>query len=177
VSQDDPNRMADSEAERTRAEARAAELRAELAETDARRTEEQVTEAHDAVEDARRQEEELSRKEREQRERAEQVQAEARQAREQAEEAARARDATHGGDTGATDSVSGGSVAGPGVGAGTDPKGAAAAGRASSESRPAAIAAETPGAQPAVTDRPEVLLGGAFVGTFVLARILKRLFD
>jgi hypothetical protein len=40
-----------------------------------------------------------------------------------------------------------------------------------------ATPSEIPGAEPGLADRPEVLLGGAFVGTFVFARILKRLFD
>jgi len=169
---------ASEQAERTRAEARAAELRAELAETDARRTEEQVGEAHQAVESAEAEEEKLSRKERAQREAAEKAEAEAQRAREQAENAARARDEAARTRPGAgPSSVSGASVAGPGIGASTDPKTAAyAAGGTGTRSIPA-TPSETPGAQPGLADRPEVLVGGAFVGTFLVARILKRLFD
>jgi hypothetical protein len=153
VSQDDPQTTGtDAEAERTRSDARGAELRAELAETDERRTEEQLSEAHEAVGHAQEREEKLSRKERKQHEAAERAEAEAQQARERAEAAAQARAEAHRGAV---------------AGTGSEPAG----------SRPAATPSETPGAEPGLADRPEVLLGGAFVGTFVFARILKRLFD
>ena len=149
MSQDDPQPTGtDAEADRARSDARGAELRAELAETDERRTEEQLSEAHEAVEHAREREEKLSRKERKQHEAAERAEAEAQQARERAEASARER-----------------------------AEAATATGGRPAPSRPAATQSETPGAEPGLADRPEVLLGGAFVGTFVFARILKRLFD
>ena len=52
-----------SDADRERSEARGAELRSELAATDARRAEEETAKAHDAVEEAQQREEKLSRKE------------------------------------------------------------------------------------------------------------------
>jgi len=67
--------------------------------------------------------------------------------------------------------VSGASVASPGVGTHTDPDAAAAAAKDAS--------AGFPGADrlPTAAQRPEVLAGAAFGGAFILARILKRIFD
>jgi hypothetical protein len=93
-----------TEAERERSEARGAELRSELAATDARRAEEETAEAEQAIRDATERKERLSRKEH--------------KAHEQAEQAA-------------------------------------AAG----------------------ADKPEVLIGAAFAGAFIFARVLKRLVD
>jgi hypothetical protein len=45
------------------------------------------------------------------------------------------------------------------------------------ENEPAAARALPPGSQPAMTERPEVLAGAAFAGAFIVARILKRIFD
>jgi hypothetical protein len=135
-------------------EVRGAELRENLALTDARRAEEEVAKAHEAAEKAHEQEEKLSRKEQELREKAERVHAEA--------DAARAA-------AGPSSTVSGAHVASPGVGTTSDPNAQAAAG-----SGPA-----FPGADrlPEAAQRTEVLVGAAFVGSFVLARVLKRIFD
>jgi hypothetical protein len=67
--------------------------------------------------------------------------------------------------------VSGGTVASPGVGTRTDPDAAAAAS--------GGAAGGFPGADrlPTAAQRPEVLAGAAFGGAFILARILKRIFD
>ena len=44
--------------------------------------------------------------------------------------------------------------------------------------REAAVqAALPPGSPEPLTERPEVLAGAAFAGAFVVARILKRIFD
>jgi hypothetical protein len=66
--------------------------------------------------------------------------------------------------------VPGGNVVSPGVGTQTDPDAAAASGGA---------AGGFPGADrlPTAAQRPEVLAGAAFGGAFILARILKRIFD
>jgi hypothetical protein len=135
-------------------EVRGAELRENLALTDARRAEEEVAKAHEAAEKAHEQEEKLSRKEQELREKAERVHAEA--------DAARAA-------AGPSSTVSGAHVASPGVGTTSDPNAQAAVG-----SGPA-----FPGADrlPEAAQRTEVLVGAAFVGSFVLARVLKRIFD
>jgi hypothetical protein len=148
------------------AEARAAEIRENVAMTDARRAEEEVARAHAAAEQAEAQEEKLSRKERKLREKAAQVHAEADRMRARADEAAKAHDAA---DERAGHTVSGASVASPGVGSQTEPDAAAAAG-----SGPA-----FPGADrlPTAAQRPEVLVGAAFGGAFIVARILKRIFD
>jgi hypothetical protein len=132
-------------------EARGAELRENVALTDARRTEEERAKAEKEAEDATKRAEKLEQKEQREREKAERLH----------EEAERAR---------AT--VSGGSVASPGVGSASDPNAAAAAGAGAS---PGGF----PGADklPAAAQRPEVLVGAAFVGSFLAARILKRIFD
>jgi hypothetical protein len=61
-------------------------------------------------------------------------------------------------------------VASPGVGATSDPNAQAAA------RGPGSAAFVSEDAPPA-TQRPEVLIGATFVGSFVVARILKRIFD
>jgi hypothetical protein len=154
MSEDDTQTTAESEA-------RGAEIRENVALTDARRAEEEVAKAHDEAEAAEKKEEKLSRKEKRLREKAERAHAEADRQRAEAEEAAKTR---------AAGTVSGAGVASPGVGATSDPNAQAAARGpgsttfASDDSPPAA-------------QRPEVLIGGAFVGAFVVARILKRIFD
>jgi hypothetical protein len=70
----------------------------------------------------------------------------------------------------ATPAVSGAAVSSPGVGIGSDPKAAAAAG-ADARARPAGLppgAAEGP-------EKPELYLAAAFAGAFLFARILKRI--
>jgi hypothetical protein len=154
MSEDDTQTTAESEA-------RGAELRENLALTDARRAEEEVAKAHAEAEAAEKKEEKLSRKEQRLREKAARVHAEAERARAQAADAEKVREAG---------TVSGAGVASPGVGATSDPNAQAAA------RGPGANATATADA-PAAAQRPEVLIGAAFVGSFVVARILKRIFD
>jgi translation initiation factor IF-2 len=132
-------------------EARGAELRENIALTDARRTEEERAQAEEEAEKASKKAEDLSRKERQQREKAERIR----------EAAERERSA-----------VSGATVGSPGVGSATDPNAAAAAASG-------ATAGGFPGADklPPAAQRPEVLVGAAFVGSFLVARVLKRIFD
>jgi hypothetical protein len=68
--------------------------------------------------------------------------------------------------------MSGARVASPGVGAAGDPDAAAAAADGTA-------APPFPGADklPEAAQRTEVLVGAAFAGSFILARILKRVFD
>jgi len=160
-------REAHAQAERTAAEARGAELRAELAETDARRAEEETAKAHDHVTDAEKQEEKISRKERKAKERAEQAEAEATRAREQAAAAAKLEQESAA--PRKAPELSGAHVTSPGLGSETDP---AAAASAASYRAPEPAAAEA-----GPLDRPEVVAGIAFAGAFVLARVLKRIFD
>ncbi|HEX5620301.1 MAG TPA: hypothetical protein VFX51_17910 [Solirubrobacteraceae bacterium] len=155
MSEDDTQTTAESEA-------RGAELRENIALTDARRAEEEVAKAHAEAEAAEEKEEKLSRKEKRLREKAERVHAEAERARAQAAEADKAREAG---------TVSGAGVASPGVGATADPDAQAAA------RGPGSTTFVSHDDSPPATQRPEVLIGGAFVGAFVVARILKRIFD
>jgi chromosome segregation ATPase len=179
VSTDDPQRTQEWEPpaeegleQPEAAEARQAELRAELAETEARRAQEDAGKAHDEVEQAERKEEKLSRKERKLRERAETAETEAAEARRRAEEAAgaeagrRVEAAARPPDP----SLSGAHVTSPGLGSETDPAAAAsAAAAAGGHDRMAAAHG--------ALERPEVQVGLAFAGAFVVARILKRIFD
>ena len=145
-------------------EARAAEHAENLAMTDARRAEEEVAKAEAETEAAREKEEKLSRKERKAREKAERVHAEADRQRAFADKVAAA-------ETRETRTVSGARVASPGAGSTDEPAAhAAAAG---------GTAAPFPGADklPDAAQRTEVLVGAAFVGSFLAARILKRIFD
>ena len=61
----------------------------------------------------------------------------------------------------------------PGLGSDTDPAAAAAA---ASSGDTAAVRAGAEG-EPSTLERPEVQAGIAFVGAFLIARILKRIFD
>ena len=135
-------------------EARGAELRENIALTDARRTEEERAKAEQAAEQATQEAEKLSRKERKEREKAERLHEVADREREQAA------------------AVSGATVASPGVGTHTEPDAAAAASAG-------ATAGGIPGVDklPPAAQRPEVLVGAAFAGSFLVARILKRIFD
>ena len=127
-----------TDAERERAEARGAELRSELAATDARRAEEETAEAEKDLEKATKRKQERERKEQELREKAEQAERIAQREREEAE---------------AAEAAEGTSTARPGV---------------------AAFAA---GGVEAGSERPEILVGAAFAGAFIFARVLKRLVD
>jgi colicin import membrane protein len=161
------------DAELARSQARGEELRSEVAITDARRAEEEAAKAHKQPEAAEQSEEKLNRRQQRAKERAQAAEEQAEAARERAGEAAEAREEaeSHAGRPAA--SVSGANVAAPGIGTNTDPGAAAAAARDSTASRAAASSA--PAA--AGSDRPEVMIGAAFAGSFVLARILKRIFD
>jgi hypothetical protein len=122
------------------AEARGAELRENVALTDARRTEEERAKAEETARKATEEAEKLSRKERNQLAKAERLHAAAEREREQAAPV-REPEPHH--------------------------------------TSPAAAVAGLPGADklPTAAQRPEVLVGAAFVGSFLVARILKRLFD
>jgi hypothetical protein len=132
---DDPDKAA--------SETRGAELRENVALTDARRTEEERAKAEQAAEDATKEAEKLSRKEQREREQAERQHAEAEREREQGapQTATPAAEPTH--------------------------------------TSPAAAVGGLPGVDrlPPSAQRPEVLVGAAFAGSFVIARILKRIFD
>jgi hypothetical protein len=122
-------------------EARGAELRENVALTDARRTEEERAKAEQAAEDATKEAEKLSKKEQREREKAERLHAEAERERETAPTEALQSEPTH--------------------------------------TSPAAAVEGFPGVDklPPAAQRPEVLVGAAFVGSFLVARILKRIFD
>jgi len=121
-------------------EARGAELRENIALTDARRTEEEQAKAEQRAEEATQEAEKLSRKARKEHEKAERLHAEAEKEREQAP--APEPEPPH-------------------------------------HTPPAEAVAGLPGADrlPAAAQRPEVLIGAAFAGSFIVARILKRIFD
>jgi hypothetical protein len=136
-----------SSEDRTRSVARGEELRENLADTDARRAEEEAAKAEKAAADA------VSEQKKREKE-AEQERDRARRVHESADEA-RAR----------ADQAVAGSATRPA------PAGAYAAGGDATSSIPG-LDKLPPSAQ-----RPEVLVGGTFVGTFILARILKRIFD
>jgi hypothetical protein len=160
--------MSEEDTQRTvESEARGAELRENVALTDARRAEEEVAKAQAEKEAAEQREEKLSRKERKAREKAERLHVEADRMRAQAD--ATAAD-TQAAQTAST--MSGAKVASPGVGTATEPDTAAAAADGTA-------APPFPGADklPEAAQRPEVMIGAAFAGSFVLARILKRIFD
>ena len=122
-------------------EARGAELRENIALTDARRTEDEQAKAEEAAEQATQEAEKLSRKERKEREKAERLHEVAEQEREQAAPIPEA--------------------------------------EAPEPTPPAEAVAGLPGVDklPSAAQRPEVLVGAAFVGSFLVARILKRIFD
>ena len=129
------------------AEARAAEQAENVALTDARRAEEEVARAQAEKEAAAKEEEKLSRKEQKLREKAERVGAEADRLRAQADAAAA-----------------------PYVPPRTGPD---------THATPTDGAAPFPGSDklPDAAQRPEVLIGATFAGAFIVARILKRIFD
>lgn len=128
-----------SPAERADAEARAAEIRAEVAATDERRAEEELSKQREEVEKAEKRQEQLTEKERE-------AEAAAERAAEDAERARQTADQTRKSPGGWTPSLPFG--------------GAGASGNA-----------------PGFAQRTEVQVGAAFAGAFVLAQVLKRVFD
>ena len=133
--------------DRTRSMARGEELRENLADTDARRAEEEAAKAEKATADAASEQEKREKEAEQERDRARRVHESADEARARADQAAA------------------GSATRP------TPAGAYAAGDGATSSIPG-LDKLPPSAQ-----RPEVLVGGTFVGTFILARILKRIFD
>jgi hypothetical protein len=162
MSEDDTQRTTESEA-------RGAELRENVALTDARRAEEEVARAQAEKEAAAEQEEKLSRKEKRLREKAEHVSAEADRMRAQADQQTAAMSSSGG--AAAAGTVSGARVASPGVGSATDPDAHAAASSGATTTFPGSDRL------PESAQRPEVLVGATFVGSFLVARILKRIFD
>jgi hypothetical protein len=139
-----------SSEDRTRSMARGEELRENLADTDARRAEEEAAKAQDATADATAEQEKREKEAQQERDRARRVH--------EASDEARAR---------ADDAV----AASGGRPEPTAATGAYAAGNGSTSSIPV-LDKLPPAAQ-----RPEVLVGVAFAGSFILARVLKRVFD
>jgi hypothetical protein len=135
-----------SSEDRTRSTARGEELRENLADTDARRAEEEAAKAQQATEEAKKEQEKQEREAEEERERAQRVHQQADEARDRADEAV--------------------------AGTATGPTGRTGAVAAGGEATTSPLDKLPPAAQ-----RPEVQVGAAFAGSFILARILKRLFD
>jgi ATPase subunit of ABC transporter with duplicated ATPase domains len=172
--------------DRAEGEARAEEIEADVAAADARRAEEERGEADEAVTEAQQKAEKLSRKERKAREKAEREarEAEAARAKAEAADADRARQVEEAAekkrkaddDKAAAAAgpepagVGGDTLTSPGVG--DQPEGwAAAAGTRSDAGEPTATSATS-----AIEgQRPEVLIGAAFAGSFLFAKLLKRL--
>jgi hypothetical protein len=129
---DDPDKAA--------SEARGAELRENIALTDARRTEEERAKAEKTAYDATKEAEKLERREEREREKAARLHEAAEREREQAPRST-VTEPTH--------------------------------------TQPAAAVAGLPGVDklPPAAQRPEVLVGAVFAGSFLVARILKRIFD
>jgi membrane protein involved in colicin uptake len=167
-------REATAQATREEAEARVAEVHQEARETDVRRAEEEVAQAKEREAEAEAETEKLSRKERKAREEAEKAAEEARREREQAHEAGRlaqetARDAPES-PVAAPRATSGGAVTSPGVGSTTAPRAQAAAGAPGTQTTgPASGVAAT------AEDRPEILVGAAFAGAFLFAKLLRAI--
>ncbi|HEX5781355.1 MAG TPA: hypothetical protein VFX80_05520 [Solirubrobacteraceae bacterium] len=137
--------------DRTRSMARGDELRENLADTDARRAEEEAAKAQEATDAAAAEQEKREKEAEQERDRARRVH--------EASDEARAR---------ADDAV------------------AASSDRPQPEARTGAYAAGGDGSTasipgldklPPAAQRPEVLVGAAFAGSFILARVLKRIFD
>jgi hypothetical protein len=139
-----------SSEDRTRSMARGEELRENLADTDARRAEEEAAKAQQATADAAAEQEKREKEAEQERERARRVHAASDEARARADEAVAA----------SSDRPQPGARAG-----------AYAAGGGATPSIPG-LDKLPPAAQ-----RPEVLVGAAFAGSFILARVLKRIFD
>ena len=135
-----------SSEDRTRSMARGEELRENLADTDARRAEEEAAKAQEATADAAAEQEKREKEAQQERDRARRVH--------EASDEARAR---------ADDAVA--------ASAGTAPGPAPSSGNGAASSVPGFDKL------PPAAQRPEVLVGAAFVGSFILARVLKRIFD
>lgn len=139
-----------SSEDRTRSMARGEELRENLADTDARRAEEEAAKAQEATADAAAEQEKREKEAQQERDRARRVH--------EASDEARAR---------ADDTVAASSD--------RPQPGARAGAYAAGDGSPSSI----PGLDklPPAAQRPEVLVGAAFAGSFIVARILKRIFD
>ena len=176
VSTDKPTRQdhadnieSGAQAERAAAEARAAEIREEVAITDQRRAEEEEAKAEAAVRAAEKAEADKERKVAEAEERRKAAVAEAERARAQATAAAdvaRERAATT-----PRQGISGATVGSPGLGG--DPAAAAAAGSGATAAGPASDDVKAKAEE--LANRPEVQIGAAFAGAFVFAQVLKKL--
>jgi hypothetical protein len=179
--------VSEEESRHAEGQARAQEIEADVAEADARHVEEERAEAEEAATEAQDKVEKLSRKERKAREKAEQEAREADEARQRAEEQQAEANRVEG--SGSVDpdrepepvGVSGDTLMSPGVGDRPDEWAAAAGttdgpeqgspGGTWGSSAPAAA-----GAASMIEDqRPEVLLGAAFAGAFLFAKLLKRI--
>jgi hypothetical protein len=136
-----------SSEDRTRSTARGEELRENLADTDARRAEEEAAKAEKAAADAASEQEKREKEAQRERDRARRVHEAADEARGRADEAV----------------------------AGSPRPASAAAAAAAGDGSTSSI----PGLDklPPAAQRPEVLVGATFAGAFVVARILKRIFD
>jgi hypothetical protein len=135
-----------SEEDRTRSVARGEELRENLADTDARRAEEEAAKAERAAAHARTEQEKAEKEAQQERDRARRVHEASDEARSRADDAV---------------AHSSGRPAGGAYAAGGGP------------------AVSVPGLDklPPAAQRPEALVGATFVGAFILARVLKRIFD
>jgi len=144
-----------AQADRTGAEARAAEIREEIAITDQRRAEEDEAKAEAARKAAEKTEAEKEAAVVAAEERRKAAVAEADRAREQAGNAAGAAPTPRQGVSGAAPGLAG------------EPAGALASGSAGTD--------DVRARAEELANRPEVQIGAAFAGSFVLAQILKKL--
>ena len=154
---------ANAQATRVEGAARVEEVQRNVADADVRRVEEEREEAEQKLE-------KLSRKERKAKEKAEKEAAEALEARAKAQEAERlAHEAQRHAPTIAErpTQTSTASVTSPGVGSPERP----ARRRGCRRARPPAVTAAP--AAPSAMERPEVLVGAAFAGAFLLARLIR----
>ncbi len=135
-----------SSEDRTRSTARGEELRENLADTDARRAEEEAAKAQEATAAAASEQEKREKEAQQERDRARRVHEASDEARARADDAVAA---------------SAGTASGPAPSSGNG------------------AARSLPGLDklPPAAQRPEVLVGAAFAGSFILARVLKSIFD
>jgi hypothetical protein len=150
-------------ATRIEGQARVEEVQRDVAETDVRRIEEEREEAEAEVE-------KLSRKERKARAKAEKEAQEALDARAKAQEAERQAHAAQRAAPDQPTETSTASIISPGVGSTTAPRAQAAASQAQTEPR---AGYDAHGDGQTASERPEVLIGAAFAGAFLLARLIR----
>ncbi len=156
-----------AQAGRTAAEARAAEIREEVAITDQRRAEEEEAKAQAEREAAQKAEAEKERAVAEAEERRKAAAAESERAREQAARAAESAGPS------ARQGISGATVGSPGFGG--DPASVAAAGDGARAGGTGTTPDDLKGKAEELASRPEVQIGAAFAGAFVFAQVLKKL--